>query len=112
MSKNRYVKDGQVAVLISPGFGAGWSTWADSEYRQDCLFDPWIVDVIVNGEYSPEEKLERIAAHCAVKYPGLYLGGLEDLTVDWIPEGAAFRVDEYDGSESVDIRDQGDWITA
>ena len=109
---NRYVKDGQVAVLISPGFGAGWSTWADSEYRNDCLFDPWIVDVILNGEYSLEEKLERIAAHCAMKYPDMYLRSLEDLTVKWVPEGSAFRVDEYDGSESIELRDDLDWIIA
>ena len=109
---NRYIRDGQVAVLISPGFGAGWSTWADIEYRQDCLFDPWIVDVILNGGYSQKEKLQRIEAHCAVKYPGMYLGGLHDLTVEWVPEGAAFLVDEYDGSESIELRDMTDWIIA
>ncbi len=109
---NRYIRDGQVAVLISPGFGAGWSTWADSDYRQDCLFDPWIVDVFVNINYDVNEKVERIAAHCGVKYPGMYLGGLESLTVEWVPQGTAFRVDEYDGSESLDIRDMGDWLIA
>ena len=112
MTENRYIRDGKVAVLISPGFGAGWSTWADSEYRSDCLFDPWIVDVIVNGNFNPKERNDRIAAHCAVKYPGMYLGGLGDLTVEWVDQGTAFRVDEYDGSESLDIKDLGDWVVA
>jgi len=25
--------DGMVAVLVSPGYGAGWSTWGDSDPR-------------------------------------------------------------------------------
>ena len=27
----KYIKDGQVAVAYSPGFGAGWSTWNGTE---------------------------------------------------------------------------------
>ena len=26
---DKVIRDGKVAVIISPGFGAGWSTWAD-----------------------------------------------------------------------------------
>ena len=101
-----------MAVLISPNFGAGWSTWADSEYRHDCLFDPWIADVILSEQYNPEEKQERIAAYCAVKYPNMFLGGLEDLAVEWVPKDAAFRVVEYDGNETIELRDDIDWIIA
>src|SRR6478609_2455061 len=25
----KVIRDGMVAVIVSPGFGAGWSTWAD-----------------------------------------------------------------------------------
>ena len=39
----RVVRDGRVAVLVSPGFGAGWSTWADRELRERLLFDPEVV---------------------------------------------------------------------
>ena len=101
-----------MAVLYSSNYGAGWSIWADSEYRHDCLFDPWIADVIVSKQYSPEETQERIAAYCAIKYPNMFLGGLEDLAVAWIAEGAAFRVVESDGDEVIEFRDDIDWITA
>ena len=101
-----------MAVLYSSNYGAGWSTWADSAYRQDCLFDPWIADVILSEQYSPEEKQERISAYCAIKYPNMFLGGLEDLAVAWISEGAAFRVVESDGDEVIELRDDIDWITA
>ena len=30
---NKVRKGGKVAVLYSPGFGAGWSTWASDEYN-------------------------------------------------------------------------------
>jgi hypothetical protein len=109
---NKLVRDGQVAVLYSPNFGAGWSTWADTEYRHDCLFDPWIADVILSNDYSQEEKHERIEAHCALKYPNMFLGGVEDLAVQWVPEGVAFRIKEYDGNEVIEFRGDIDWITA
>ena len=41
--------EGRVAVLISPGFGAGWSTWAGEEYAEEVLFDPGLVQLVVNG---------------------------------------------------------------
>lgn len=109
---HRYILDGQVAVLYSPGFGAGWSTWADQDYRDDLTFDPWIVDVLLNTDYSRKEKLERITAHCAVKYPGQYLGGLADLQVEMVPQGTLFRITEYDGSESVEFKESAGWLMA
>ena len=40
----RYInEDGKVGVLISGGFGAGWSTWADSKDREFFLFDRGLV---------------------------------------------------------------------
>ena len=106
----RYVRDGQVAVLYSPGHGAGWSTWA-REQAQDLIFDPWIVDILIS-DLVPEQKLERIQAHCNLCYPELYLGGLNDLEVAWIPQGTQFRIVEYDGNESIEIRDDIEWYTA
>ncbi len=108
----KYIRDGQVAVLISPGFGAGWSTWSRDEYGNDVLFDPWIVDILLSDQYDQKDKLERITAHCAVKYPNMYLGGMGDLTVRWVPQGTLFRVTEYDGSELIELKDADDWIQA
>ena len=107
----RVVRDGQVAVLFSPGFGAGWSTWS-GDYGDEILFDPWIVDVLISNEYTKDDKTQRILAHCAVKYPGLYTGGVEQLTVEWMPQGTAFRITDYDGNESIEYRDMTDWTIA
>jgi hypothetical protein len=98
------IRNGLVAVLYSPGFGAGWSTWnSDSEL----LFDPTIVEMIEDGTNS-----ETITQYCEAKYPDTYCGGAGDLKVQWLPVGTAFRIHEYDGAESVEIRDDIDWIIA
>jgi len=108
---NKVVRDGRVAVLYSPGYGAGWSSWARG-YNEEMVFDPWIVDILESEEYSHEDKVERILSHCAVKYPDLYTGGVADLSIEWVPVGTAFKVNDYDGNESIEYRDMTDWIIA
>jgi len=103
---NRVVRDGLVAVLYSPGFGAGWSTWASSDIREQILFDPGLVDLVEN------EKWEEAQAYATLKYPEFYAGGLEDLQIKWIPQGTQFQITEHDGYESIETRDSIDWITA
>jgi hypothetical protein len=108
----KYIRDGQVAVLISPGFGAGWSTWCDYDDRKAVTFDPWIVDILLSDQYNRKEKIDRIYAHCAIKYPDMYMGGVSDLTVEWVPQGTLFRITEYDGSETIELKEADDWIQA
>jgi len=36
--KDRVIRDGRVAVVYSPGFGAGWSTWAHGEHGNELVF--------------------------------------------------------------------------
>jgi len=107
----RLIRDGQVAVLYSPGYGAGWSTWCheDEQKRYCMLFDPHIADIRDRGDADWQEKAEAIAL---VKYPDTYIGGLADLEVRWLPVGTQFRVLEYDGFEQVEINSEIEWITA
>ena len=102
----KLVRDGKVAVLYSPGFGAGWSSWNHGEYGNELVFDP------VLAAYVDEGKMNEAKTYVAVRFPGMYDGGLEDLAVAWIPVGTAFRIHEYDGSESIEIKEEMNWITA
>lgn len=97
-------QDGKVAVLYSPEFGAGWSTW-NTKYPQ-LVFDPAIVKYVEKGE------LEKLGEYMTLKYPDAYTGGMGSLTVAWIPEGTAFRITEYDGSESIEIMEEVNWLIA
>ena len=107
---DRVVVDGRVAVLYSPGYGSGWSTW--NQDHPECVFDPVVVKWIQDGR--PQQQLGDIELHCKQKYGGyFYIGsGLDQLEIEWVPRGMQFIVTEYDGSESIRWRDGEPWITA
>jgi len=90
-------RDGKIAVLVSPGFGAGWSTWAEQDQREALCMDSEIVQAVIDGDISKAVKIAR------KKCGDFYEGGAGDLVVDWVPKGAAFEINEYDGSESLHI---------
>jgi hypothetical protein len=99
----KLIRDNKVAVLVSPGFGAGWYTWHSIE---ELIFDPSVVQWLESGE------LDKIEAYVELKYPDAYTGGLTDLKVVWIPVGERFRIDEYDGNESLTLESEQQWLTA
>jgi hypothetical protein len=101
---NKLNEDGKVAVLYSPGFGAGWYTW--NYEHPEILFDPAIV------KFVEKEKWDELATYVELKYPEIYTGGMRDLTVEWIPEGALFKVNEYDGNESIELKEGNHWMVA
>ena len=98
----KVIKDNRVAILVSDGFGAGWSTWADSEVEEKALFCPEIVNMILEGK-KDEITDELIASLLGENF---YTGGLGGLDVEWVEQGAIFKIDEYDGSESLFIFDE------
>ena len=107
---DKVIRDGKVAVLVSPGFGAGWSTWAysgEEDNRDFMLYDPTLVAMVER-----EDSVEAIESYVTSKHPDTYCGGADDLTIQWLPVGTAFRIHEYDGSESVEIRDDIEWNIA
>jgi hypothetical protein len=101
---NKYRKDGKVAVLYSPGFGAGWSTWDHNDIKEELMFDPQLIELILNKDYVTAEK------YAQQKWPEIYTGGVHKLEVKWVPEGTKFIITEYDGSE--DVITEEDFITA
>ena len=106
---NRLIRDGHVAIIYSPGFGAGWSTW-NQEHDwdgQELIFDPGLADLLIN-----RRSQDQIEAYVALKWTGVYTGGLEQARVEWLATGTEFKITEYDGSESLQFRDSEEWITA
>lgn len=99
----KVVRDGKVAVIFSPGYGAGWYSW---HLREDLLFEPAIVHWIEQGDF------EKIQAHLHLKYPDVYFGDIEDLSIKWLDQGTEFIIDEYDGHESVCVKNEVEWLSA
>lgn len=101
---DRVVEDGRVAVAYSPGYGAGWYSWHGIE---ELIFDPMLIELIRNN------RLDEVETYVAKKYgSGVYCGGAEQLKITWIPLGDRFRIEEYDGSESVVSESQYNWLNA
>lgn len=98
MNTDKLVVDGKVAVLVSSGYGAGWSTWNGSE---EMLFDKEVAEILLDKTISDEEQAAKIFALCEVKYPDAYLGGVDGLHVEWVDEGDRFFIKEYDGAETI-----------
>ena len=104
----KVVRDGKVAVLYSPGFGAGWSTWARDEIVNKILFSPEIVYLVENNR-----REEITQEYCEQMFGTfMYAGGARDLQIVWMDEGQQFKVNEYDGSESIEYADKDYWSVA
>ena len=102
----KIIRDGQVAVLYSPGFGAGWYTW-NYNFPQ-CLFDPEIVRMV-----EKETDAYEIAQFAESKYgEEFYSGGADHLIIVYLAEGTEFIINEYDGSESIHLKEQMTWMVA
>ena len=102
---NKLIKDGQVAVIHAPSFGAGWYTW-NREYPE-LMFDPALATLLI------ENKLEQACVYAELKWGDkCYLSDVGRLAVKWIPQGVEFRINEYDGSERVIMRNEDEWFIA
>lgn len=96
----RYDEEGSVAVLISPGFGAGWSTWSRGEETEALLFDSRLVDAVL--ALMPADEFTKYCESLGYEH---YMGGAADLEVVWLEPGTRFRILEYDGSETLETFD-------
>jgi hypothetical protein len=102
---NKAIRDGKVAVIFSPGYGAGWYTWHG---KQELLYDCVVVEMIEN-RVGPQ----LIVDYCELTYGSAnHYGGAEQLAVVWLDEGTQFIISEYDGSETVQYKDDVRWLTA
>lgn len=94
---DRCVRDGKVAVLVSPGYGAGWSTWCDSDHQEFFTMDSGLVALSENkaSEGDVEQYVKTKLG------PGVYAyyGGWDCVVVEWLEPGTRFCVEEYDGNE-------------
>ena len=93
----------QIGIIYSPNYGAGWSPWNGEELALDQTLAH-----MLNRNASKND----IESYCKTMYPDAYLGGLEDCIVEWVNKGTLFRIEEYDGSESLILDGQDTWQVA
>ena len=100
---NKVIKDGKVAVLISYGFGSGFHSYGAP---LEAIFDPKLVELVESENYDGANE------YVMNTYPDVYTGGVRNLVVVWIDEGEEFTINEYDGNESIQFKNETQWITA
>lgn len=94
MVERYYNENGELGVLISVGFGAGWSTWNNENLAYDKrIIEKWL-EKVTSREMS--DYLESIG------YGRPYMGGYNDLRLRFVPRGTMFCIHEYDGAESIE----------
>lgn len=95
-------EEGMIAVLVSPGWGAGWSTWNDKRLAYDRRIVEYILENGALERYSTkafESFVESLGYH------NVYMGGAYQLKIEWIAPGFYVRINECDGSESLEVLD-------
>ena len=85
-----YEKDGKFGVLVSPGYGAGWSTW----YKDPAIaYDKRVIEFWLSKKDDKEfmGEIETLFIETDAKneaknfmesigYPNVYTGGFADIT--------------------------------
>lgn len=104
---NKVIRDNKVAVLYSPGYGAGWYTW---HHRKELVFHPVLVELVEQNRQ--EEITEELIKKLLNTDEYICILGKLRLTIDWIPEGTLFRIDEYDGAEDIIYKEDDNWLVA
>jgi hypothetical protein len=95
---DRIVRDGtEVCVLVSYGYGAGFCSWNE----EVSPFEPKIVAIVLAGQKHALADADpgEVAAWLGIDH--VYLGGASGLQIEYLPLGTRFRIDEYDGAESL-----------
>lgn len=95
----KVIRDGKVAVIISPGFGAGFVSWNN----EISPFEPKVISMI-EADRQGEITQEWCEKELGIK--NVYCGGADDLEIEWVKEGEKFSINEYDGSESLYIESE------
>lgn len=96
------------AVSVSPGYGAGWSTWNELS-----PLDP-VANLIflTMGDDKDGELFHSIYCFVTGRDSDEYLCtlGAKNVYIEWIGVNRKFKVVEYDGSESIEYANGGGWL--
>jgi hypothetical protein len=117
-------------VLYSPGFGAGWSSWNGFTKQEKlwlCEYQPFIDYLEQHGhmpavpkdgmfdEYDVTDLGMQVIRDWKAAFPDSpipYLCGMKSLKIKYLEDHEQYRIEEYDGSESVVTRHmyEDEWL--
>ena len=94
----KLVRDGEVGVVLSQGYGAGWSTWNNEQFQASLAMDKRIVEAVLARNFVAAMDIAR-----EIVGESFYENGADGLHVVWVPQGSAFSITDYDGHESLEF---------
>jgi hypothetical protein len=106
----KVIRNGKVAVIYSPNWGAGWYSW---HHMEELIYHPKIVEMVENnqqGEITKGLIAELLGIIDEDDMP--YISCVEDLVIAWLPVGTEFMIEEYDGNETIRLKEATVWLTA
>ena len=116
---NKVIRDNKVAVLLSPTYGIGFYTqYEDSPGSKNLLFDPVLVGLVESTPSNERNadwfKKFNDRARELLPEDACYVDtdSSDIICIAWVECGKRFIVKECDGSETIEIEDDMDWVVA
>lgn len=109
----KYIFNGQVALIHSDDWGTAWATW-----YPETMFDGELIKLYLRWQDTELDSQEQLQAEDAAylylkeQHPDVSFRGFDGLRLTWLPEGQEFIIREYDGIETIVLKQDIKWITA
>jgi len=109
----KYVFNGQVALIHSDDWGTPWATW-----YPETMFDAELIRLYLRWQDTEANSQERLQAeddayfYLREQHPDVTYRGFDGLKLTWLPEGQEFIIKEYDGIETIVLKDKINWLVA
>jgi len=102
-----YVENGKIGVLISHGYGAGWSTWNQKELAYDKeVIEYWLYLGQSELGLNIHKQSDLMEEFLANKNYENYTGGYTSLELYFVDFGESFYIYEVDGHEVLVRQDE------
>ena len=104
---NKKIVDGKVGVILSYGYGLGFSTYNDG--IKDLEFEPTLIEMI-----TAKRSENEIAKYLEETYPDEQWDyvDIEELAVEWLDWGTKFIIESNDGAEYLVLEENMKWKVA
>ena len=97
-----YIKDNQVAILISPKHTGSWS----HDFARDLAYDRGLIEkwLEFKKEIITKKEIENFIMESFEEK--VDMDDYKDLEIQWVNIGEYFYIDEYDGAEGIISQDE------
>jgi hypothetical protein len=109
----KYVLNGEVALIHSDDWGTPWATW-----YPETMFDGELVKLYLRwlgadcGTQAEREAEDAAYNYLKQAHPDVSFRGFDGLKLSWIKQGQEFIIREYDGIETVVLKQDIKWMVA